>query len=151
MSETSYLVELREAAPQAPERLRGLVRSMPAVEPRFALRMRPALSGAIALLVVFGLGAAIFSGLSGTDRHGNIANYAGSTSAVRAASAVRTAQDRSKQPTMLTPDVAPEYIPQLTAKSRLQRQDIAMNLRVEDLSAATQRSVRTTRRLGGFV
>jgi len=41
--------------------------------------------------------------------------------------------------------------PSLTAKSRLQKQDIAMRLRVEDLSGATQSAVRTTRRLGGFV
>ena len=32
MSEASYLVELREAAPKAPERLRGLVRSLPAAD-----------------------------------------------------------------------------------------------------------------------
>jgi len=48
---------------------------------------------------------------------------------------------------MLIPDVAPE----LTAKSRLQRQDVSMRLRVKDLSGATQSAVRTTRRLGGFV
>ena len=34
--------------------------------------------------------------------------------------------------------------PQLTAKSRLQQQDVAMSLRVEDLSGATQSAVRTT-------
>jgi hypothetical protein len=33
----------------------------------------------------------------------------------------------------------------------LQRQDISISLRVEDLSGATQRAVRTTRGLGGFV
>jgi hypothetical protein len=41
--------------------------------------------------------------------------------------------------------------PSLTAKSRLQRQDVAMSLRVKDLSGTTQGAVRTTRRLGGFV
>ena len=33
MSEASYLVELREAAPQAPERLHGLVTSSDLVAP----------------------------------------------------------------------------------------------------------------------
>jgi hypothetical protein len=42
-------------------------------------------------------------------------------------------------------------MPELTAKSRLQSQDVEMKLRVEDLSGATQSVVRTTRRLGGFV
>ena len=60
MSEASFemvLNELREAAPPAPERLRGLVRSLPAATPRFSLRIRPAISAAIVTLLVVGIGA----------------------------------------------------------------------------------------------
>ena len=48
MSEASYLAELREAAPPAPERLRELVRTLPAPKPRVSLKPRPALSAALA-------------------------------------------------------------------------------------------------------
>jgi hypothetical protein len=41
--------------------------------------------------------------------------------------------------------------PGLTAKSRLQQQQVSMRLRVDDLSNATQNAVRQTRRLGGYV
>jgi len=44
-----------------------------------------------------------------------------------------------------------DFAPQLTAKSRLQRQNVSISLRVKHLSGATQSAVRTTRRLGGFV
>ncbi len=43
------------------------------------------------------------------------------------------------------------FAPQIGAKSRLQKQDVSIALRVKDLSASTQSAVRTTRRLGGFV
>src|SRR4029450_8537804 len=43
------------------------------------------------------------------------------------------------------------FTPTLPAKSRLQRQNVSMSLRVKDLSGATQSAVRTTHRLGGFV
>ena len=48
MSEASYLVELREAAPPAPERLRELVMTLPAPEAAsYHCRPRPALSAAL--------------------------------------------------------------------------------------------------------
>jgi hypothetical protein len=46
---------------------------------------------------------------------------------------------------------ATELAPTLGSSSRLQRQDVSMRLRVEDLSRATQSAVRETRRLGGYV
>jgi hypothetical protein len=43
------------------------------------------------------------------------------------------------------------FAPSLTAESRLQKHDVAMRLRVDDLSRATQTAVRQTRKLGGYV
>src|SRR5437867_1684622 len=79
MSEASFetvLEELRDAAPPAPERLRALVHTLPAAQPRLTLRLRPALSAAIVIATAVGVGAAIIGGLSGTAGHGNVANYA---------------------------------------------------------------------------
>jgi Domain of unknown function (DUF4349) len=60
-------------------------------------------------------------------------------------------QDRARRLSIPPPARGSIGAPSLTAKSRLQRQDVAMNLHVKDLSGATQSAVRTTRRLGGFV
>jgi hypothetical protein len=149
MSEASFemvLNELRETAPHAPERLRGIVRSLPPAKARLSLRLRPAVSAAIVVVLAVGIGAAILDGLSHDPAgHRNTANYFGTPNAARA-----------KEPTLLLPATsrAPEqksFAPTLTAKSRLQKQDVAMRLRVDDLSGATQSAVRTTRRLGGFI
>jgi hypothetical protein len=148
MSEASFetvLSELREVAPPAPERLRGLVRSLPAATPRRSLRLRPAISAAIVLVLGIGVSAAILDGLrtdpAGHSNTGN--NFSASTS------------NRAKATTERTPPISQalgaQIAPGLTAKSRLQKQDVAMRLRVDDLSRATQGAVRTTRRLGGFV
>ncbi len=70
MSEASFdmvLQELRDTAPRAPERLRDRVRAMPAVPPRRALRLRPALAAAIAIAVAVGLGGAIIGGVTGSS------------------------------------------------------------------------------------
>jgi hypothetical protein len=147
MSEASFetvLKELREAAPPAPQRLRGLVRSLPAATPRFSLRIRPAISAAIVTVIVVGIGASIYAGLRGDPAGpGNRANFFGAPA--RNGSMPSTV---SKAPRRA---LAPQLPPGLTAKSRLQKQDVAMQLRVDDLSSATQSAVRTTRRLGGFV
>jgi Domain of unknown function (DUF4349) len=149
MSEASFemaLRELRDAAPPAPERLRGLVRSLPAATPRFSLRIRPAVSAAIVTVLAVGVGAAILDGLSKDPAgHRNTANYFSAPPSHGSSSGTDRAllaPSRSSQA---------ELAPTLGAKSRLQKQDIAMRLRVEDLSGATQSAVRTTRRLGGFV
>lgn len=151
MSEASYLVELRGAAPEAPERLRDIVRALPAAEPRRAVHLRPALVAAAAIIVAVSLGAAVVGGLTKTSGKQEMIVGAASDRAFRPQ--VGGAQER--QPTWkafqdknraLDPNA-----PKLTAGSRLQRQDVSMSMRVKDLSGATQSAVRTTRRLGGFV
>jgi hypothetical protein len=142
MSEASFetvLNELREAAPPAPERLRGLVRSLPAATPRLSLRIRPAISAAIVTVLVVGIGASIYAGLREDPAgHVNRANFFG-------------APPRNGSQATTSRAFEPQLAPGLTAKSRLQKQDVSMQLRVDDLSGATQSAVRTTRRLGGFV
>jgi hypothetical protein len=155
MSEASYLVELREAAPPAPDRLREVVRALPTAESRRTPRFRPALAAAAAIAVAVGLGAAVIGGVT------NSGNGTGTrTSAERGlafepnSSAHGAAGQAAKLPASKADQFQDRSIilaPSLTAKSRLQRQDVAMSLRVKDLSGATQSAVRTTRRLGGFV
>ena len=145
MSEASYLVELREAAPAAPERLHELVRSLPAAQPRRSPRLKPTLVAAVGGAIAVALGAAAIGGLSGSDERDS---GAGATNRLSLA-------PTEKQPRglRLIPDVTAgkAFAPQLGAKSRLQKQDVSMALRVKNLSASTQSAVRTTRRLGGFV
>lgn len=146
MSEASYLVELREAAPRAPERLREIVAALPEAEPRRTVPFRPALAAAAVIAVAIGLGAAVIGGV--TSSGGRQRNQAASAETARAFKPSAGA----RQPTWKAlQDQGRAVAPSLTAKSRLQRQDVAMNLRVKDLSASTQSAVRTTRRLGGFV
>ena len=142
MSETSFdmvLQELRDTAPKAPERLRNLVSSLPAAQPRRSIRLRPALSAAIALVIAVGVGAAVIGGLSGSSPHRNVADFSEAATAQR--------------PSVELGPVGKQFraAPTLEAALRLQRFEVSMQLRVRDLSAATQRAVRTTRRLGGYV
>ena len=140
MSEASYLVELRSAAPHAPERLRDLVRTLPAEEPRRTFRVRPALIAAAGVAIAVAVGAAAIGGLTNSGSQGTDAVALRASSATRQLLIPRTPRSAQR-----------DFSPQLTAKSRLQRQSVSMSLRVEDLSGATQSAVRTTRRLGGFV
>ena len=147
MSEASYLTELREAAPPAPERLRELVMTLPAPKPRVSLKPRPALSAALGVLLAVGVAATIIGGISGSPpaSESDAASSGGHAARARtilAPKAFSSAGEHSAQGA---------FAPTLTAKSRLQRQDVSMNLRVKDLSGATQSAVRTTRRLGGFI
>jgi Domain of unknown function (DUF4349) len=148
MSEASFemvLNELRDTAPRAPERLRSLVHSLPAAESRLSLRLRPAVSAALVLMLAVGVGAAILSGLSQDPAgHVNRANYFSAPEPARS----QGTKDRNPAPSR---QFEQSLAPGLTAKSRLQRQNVAMRLRVDDLSGATQSAVRTTQRLGGFV
>jgi hypothetical protein len=147
MSEASYLVELREAAPPAPDRLRDLVGALPAAEPRRTIRFRPALFAAAAIVVAISLGAAVVGGLTKTSGKQETIVGAASDRAFRP-----EAGAQARQPTwQALQEQDRAKAPSLTAKSRLQRQDVSMSMRVKDLSAATQRAVGTTRRLGGFV
>jgi len=149
MSETSFdmvLQELRDTAPPAPERLRNLVSALPEARPRRSVRLRPALSAAIALAVAVGLGAAILGGVREPTR--NVANYAPS------GSSTITGSPRSpEQQGSFSKDAGElrAFAPSLTTKSRLQLQQVSMRLRVDDLSGATQKAVRQTKRLGGYV
>jgi hypothetical protein len=98
---------------------------------------------AAVITVAIALTGAVIGGLTGSGNKQGVSQ------------AARAQETRLLAPSHAGGTVQPErsgqFAPSLTAKSRLQRQDISMSLRVEDLSAATQQAVRTTRRLGGFV
>src|SRR6266550_4689636 len=139
MSEASFemvLNELREAAPPAPDRLREQVRGLRPAQSRIRPWLRPALLAAIIVTVVVGALAALVSGPDDARRE---------QSSARAFVPQATSTNQSER----VPGAF--AAPTLTAKSRLRKQDVAMRLRVDDLSGATQSAVRTTRRLGGFV
>jgi Domain of unknown function (DUF4349) len=143
MSEASFemvLNELREAAPRAPERLREQVRALQPARSRIRPWLRPSLVAAVIVTVVVGALAALVSGPHDTRRE------RGGLAAESFRPAIPAHQAKTDR-------AAPNAFgaPTLTAKSRLQRQDVAMTLRVKDLSSSTQSAVRTTRRLGGFV
>jgi hypothetical protein len=101
---------------------------------------------AAVIALAIALGASVIGGLtgSGNERHGV-------SEAARAREASPLAVPFAPRPTSKAPQDTQPFAPSLTAKSRLQRQDVSMRLRVKDLSGATQSAVRTTRRLGGFV
>jgi hypothetical protein len=140
MSEPSFemvLNELREAAPPAPDRLREQVRALQPAQSRIRPWLRPVALAAVIVTVAIGALAALISGSNNTRREQSVVqSLAGQKPAHKGQT-----------------DRMPGAVgaPTLTAKSRLQRQNIAMSLRVQDLSGATQSAVRTTRRLGGFV
>jgi hypothetical protein len=140
MSEASFetmLNELREAAPDAPERLREQVRALHPAKSRIRPWLRPSLAAAVIVAVVFSLLAALVNG----PRH--VGEEQGS--------AVRSLSGQRGFAPQIDHAAGAIGAPELSAKSRLQKQDIAMRLRVDDLSGATQGAVRTARRLGGFV
>jgi hypothetical protein len=146
MSEGSFdmvLQELRDTAPRAPERLKSLVNSLPEARPRRSVRLRPALSAAIVAMLAVGLGAALIGGLNdATKDMGNRADYAGAPEGSARTRELRGVPHAQR---------APLFAPTFTARSRLQQQQVSMRLRVEDLSHATQKAVRQTRALGGYV
>ena len=145
MSEARYLVELREAAPAAPDRLREVVRGLPTAESRPNVRFRPALAAAAAITVAVALGAALIGGLTRSNGKESAGAEAGGVQFLPKVHAA------ARQPAWKNAYDSNRLAPSLTAKSRLQRQDASMSLRVKDLSASTQSAVRTTRRLGGFI
>jgi hypothetical protein len=146
MSEASFetvLAQLRDAAPPAPDRLREQVRALRPTESRLGLPLRPALLAAVIVAVLVSALAALVG--SGHKTRGVQSDKAFKPQLSYSVGAARGA-----------PVPAPSgeralLAPSLTATSRLQKQDVAMRLRVKDLSGATQSAVRTTRRLGGFV
>jgi len=144
MSEASFetvLAQLREDAPAAPDRLREQVRALRPTEPRLRLWLRPALLAALVVAVLISALAALVSSGHKTNRQGSSAALTQQVPARHGGAA----------PEARNPSTDKAFAPTLTAQSRLQRHDVAMRLRVDDLSGATQSAVRTTRRLGGFV
>ena len=120
MSEASFemvLNELREAAPPAPERLRGLVRSLPAATPRFSLRIRPAISAAIVTMLVVGIGVSIYAGLRGDPAGQREPRATSSARRDSGGSKATTGRNTGARAGRSSSSLAP----QLTAKSRLQK------------------------------
>ena len=155
MSEASFdmvLEELRATAPHAPERLRERVAALPAAQPRRSLRLRPALVVAIALALSVGLGAAIIGGVTGSEPKKSVVELPGVRRAARAHQLeTLTPEYQYKAQSDFLMKMPSGRAPILGSSSRLQRQDVSMRLRVEDLSRATQSAVRHTLRLGGYV
>jgi Domain of unknown function (DUF4349) len=159
MSEASFetvLQELRDTAPHAPERLRERVAALPVAQARRSIRLRPALAAAISLAIAVGLGAAVIGGVTGSKSRERAPD-----AGFRAALPSQT-NSSERNPTTELPGVRDQkralratggvtLAPSLTAKSRLQQQRVSMRLRVDDLSRATQKAVRQTRNLGGYV
>jgi uncharacterized protein DUF4349 len=143
MSEASFEVvlnELRETAPRAPEALRIHVSTLPMPRTRGRVQLRrPALMAAALTAVALAIGAAL---IGSTD-----------TKPSEQSDAAVAFQTQLPAKSARSLERAPGAVgaPTLTAKSRLQRQEVSMRMRVDDLSGATQSAVRTTRRLGGFV
>jgi hypothetical protein len=156
MSEASFdmvLEELRATAPHAPERLRERVAALPAAQPRRSLRLRPALVLAIALALSVGLGAAILGGITGSEPNESVAkeSLAFEPQPTRSARAQQYSRGGAWMAQSDTQKLPRELAPTLGSSSRLQRQDVSMKLRVDDLASATQSAVRQTVRLGGYV
>jgi Domain of unknown function (DUF4349) len=156
MSEASFdmvLEELRATAPHAPERLRERVAALPAAQPRRSLRLRPALVVAIALALSVGLGAAILGGITGSEPNESVAkeSLAFEPQPTRSARAQQYSRGGAWMAQSDTQKLPRGLAPILGSNSRLQRQDVSMRIRVEDLSRATQSAVRQTVRLGGYV
>ncbi len=153
MSEASFEIvarELRAAAPPAPEALRELLRGLPQPADRPAFRLKPGLAAAAAIAIAIGLGAATIGSLRSSPR-----STVGSAVAERATPEASSRQRSSRLdagPSMPYNSFSPaRKLSPLIPGSRLQRYNVTMRTRVDDLSEATKSAVRTTRRLGGYV
>jgi hypothetical protein len=147
----TVLRELRASAPQAPAQLRERVRGLPEPHVRaFGFRGRPALAAAAATTIAVAVGAAAIQGYRGSPdrRHDSLSAEARQPQAQ--AEALRL--NRSfKSAFGKRSDQGRSALSPLIPGARLQRYDVSMSARVEDLSSATKSAVRTTRRLGGYV
>jgi hypothetical protein len=146
----TVLRELRASAPPAPAQLRERVRGLPEPHVRaFGFRRRPALAAAAAIAIAVALGAAAIEGYKGSPDRGR-----GSLSAEARqprAEAGASRHQSFKSAFGKSSDQGRSLLSPLIPGSRLQRYDVSMTARVEDLSSATKNAVRTTRRLGGYV
>ena len=143
MSEARFetvLEELRDTAPRAPEVLRERVRALREHAPRRRLSFRPAL----VVIPVVVIGVAVIGALidSSEPRPTPEARFKLAAEPLRSQGAT-TQSDELRARELIAPG--------LTSKSRLQQQQVSMQLRVDDLSGATQKAVRETRKLGGYV
>jgi hypothetical protein len=166
----SVMRELRATARPAPDRLRERVGALREPETRSAVRLRPALVAAVATAVAVGLGAAAIGGLRGSG-NAKRTNAAGAQTERAVPSSIQGSLHRNLPApksaafrpildgTRLSAQGAPFSLSPdrafggrvLTPGARLQRYDVAMRLRVKNLSRSTQAAVRHTRRLGGYV
>jgi hypothetical protein len=159
MSEASFdmvLQELRNTAPPAPDRLRDRVGALSAARSRRSLQLRPGLAVAIALVLSVGLGAAIIGGVTGSEPKKSVVELPPIANSARAQPqgfepVLPEYQYKAQSDLRRTPFERVLGAPTLGSSSRLQRQDVSMRLRVDDLSRATQSVVRHTIRLGGYV
>jgi hypothetical protein len=155
MSQAEFENILRAAAPTAPQQLRDRVRALPEPAARRHVRLRPALVAAVAIAVAVGVGAAAIGGLSrsgeptpgGREATVLLAPDQGraspeSTRGYYAYGGRSDAFDRLEKRSTFSP---------VLPSSRLQRYDVALSARVDDLSQETKSAIRTTRRLGGYV
>ena len=152
----NFMRELRQTAPAAPEQLRERVRALPEQHMRPTFRLRPALALAMAMTLAVALGAAVVGGLTGNEGRESIEFRfkipevrAGQESRAPGPSALDSGSGKAFQPAL--PGDSRTLAPSLTSKSRLQQQQVSMRLRVDDLSRATQKAVRRTRNLGGYL
>jgi hypothetical protein len=154
--------ELRAAAPPAPDRLRERVVELREPQLRRIVRLRPALAAAAAIAIAVGLGAAALGGLFGAgtseqnlraERELGTSHAPGLLPAnpwVHSTEKDTLKSDQGK--TFSATGASSQRLSGvLTPGPRLQRYDVAMRLRVKDLSRSTQAAVRQTRRLGGYV
>jgi Domain of unknown function (DUF4349) len=150
MSEARFetlLQELRVSAPPAPQRLRERVSALREPAPRPAFRLRPALAAAVVIAISIGVGAAAIGGLTSSPADKNVA---ATPSAAERLDSPTGSTRAVGEPLRSAPTNQRSFAPLLPG-SRLQRYDVSMSARVDDLSSATKSAVRVTRRLGGYV
>ncbi len=155
MSEARFetvLRELRASAPQAPAQLRERVRGLPEPHIRaFGFKRRPALAAAAAIAIAVVVGAAAIQGFNGSpDRKRD--GLSAEARQLRAPTPKGSRVNPSfKNAFGKSSDEGRSTFAPLIPGSRLQQYDVSMSARVDDLSRATKRAIRTTRRLGGYV
>jgi Domain of unknown function (DUF4349) len=148
------LLELRAKAPLAPEGLRERVQALPEPASRGFRRpsLRPALAAAAAIAVAVGVGAAVIGGFDGSrSNESRLGAEISEDRAQSGQSATLSGQSVTKSKRTFGTLLSSTARSPITPGSRLQHYDVSMQARVDDLSDATKRAVRTTRKLGGYL
>jgi Domain of unknown function (DUF4349) len=154
MSQAEFENILRAAAPTAPQQLRDRVRALPEPATRLQLRLRPALVAAVAIAISVGVGAAAIGGLSRSGEPSRTSHEAALRNLARPLTRADAAPSVQPKSGAYLPDTGSTQLRALSPvlpSSRLQRYDVALSARVDDLSQGTKSAIRTTRRLGGYV